>query len=249
AARLDSYTDVEGETAEVARELRLRSTVGAPILVDGKLWGALMAATRGDEPFPEDAEARVAAFTELVATAVANTEAREQLTTLADEQAALRRVATLVAAQAAPDDIHAAVAEEVALLLAAHRCAVGRYEPGETFTVTGYWSMDGTDLAVGTQIPLEGDMVTATVRQSGQPIRIETFDDLSGPVVDYAREVGPLPPSTVVVPIVVDGKAWGIIFVSSMVDPLPGNAESRVVLFTELVATAIANAEARERVE
>jgi GAF domain-containing protein len=172
-------------------------------------------------------------------------DARASLAQLADEQAALRRVATLVAAQAAPDDIHAAVAEEVALLLAAHRCAVGRYEPDETLTVTGYWSMDGTDLPIGTQIPLEGDVVTATIRQSGRPMRIDTFDDLSGPVVDYAREVGPLPPSTVGAPIVVDGQAWGVVFVSSMTDPLPGDAESRVVLFTELVATAIANADSR----
>src|SRR4029079_9441156 len=68
---------------------------------------------------------------------------------------------------------------------------------------------------------------------------------LSGPVVDYARQVGPLPPSTVAAPIVVDGQAWGVLFVSSMTDPLPGDAESRVVLFTELVATAIGNADSR----
>src|SRR5262245_23201738 len=172
-------------------------------------------------------------------------ETRAALDLLVGEQAALRRVATLVAAQAAPDDIHGAVAEEVALLLAAHRCAVGRYESDETLTVTGYWSMDGTDVPVGTHIPLEGDIVTATIRESGRPMRIDSFDDLSGPVVDYAREVGPLPPSTVGAPIVVDGQAWGILFVSSMTDPLPGNAESRVALFAELVATAIANADSR----
>src|SRR5205823_1242728 len=78
-ARMDSYLDVEGNTAEVARGLRLRSTVGAPILIDGRLWGALMAATRGVEPLAEDAETRIGAFTELVATAVSNAQAREDL--------------------------------------------------------------------------------------------------------------------------------------------------------------------------
>jgi signal transduction histidine kinase len=96
AARIDGYASVEGETASVARDLRLRSTIGAPIVVEGALWGGLMAATRGAEPFPEDAEARIAAFTELVATAVSNAHAREALHRLADELHASR--ARLVAA-------------------------------------------------------------------------------------------------------------------------------------------------------
>jgi signal transduction histidine kinase len=88
--------------------------------------------------------------------------------------------------------------------------------------------------------------VTAAVRQAGHPIRIETYDDLTGPLVEYARTVGPLPPSTVAAPIFVEGEIWGTIFVSTMkADPFPGDAESRVMLFTELVATAIANAENR----
>src|SRR5262249_36875748 len=109
AARIDSYAGVEGETADVARELRLRTAVGAPIFVEGKLWGALMAAARGQEPLPEDAEARIAAFTELVATAVSNAQAREELQLLADEQTALRRVATLVAGGALPEQVFASV--------------------------------------------------------------------------------------------------------------------------------------------
>ena len=97
-ARMHSYDEAwEREATDLARSLRVRSAVGAPILVEGKLWGALMAATRGVEPWAENAETRIAAFTELVATAIANAESREALAELADEQAALRRVATLVA--------------------------------------------------------------------------------------------------------------------------------------------------------
>ena len=71
--------EAEGEAADLARSFRLRSAVGAPILVEGKLWGALMAATRGVEPRAENAETRIAAFTELVATAIANAESSAEL--------------------------------------------------------------------------------------------------------------------------------------------------------------------------
>jgi GAF domain-containing protein len=245
AAAIPDYTGLAGTVAQAARQAGIVGGIGAPIVVDGSTWGLIAVAATQGAPLPPGVETRLSVFTELIAAAISNADARRALAMLADEQAALRRVATLVAAQAASDDIHAAVAEEVALLLAAHRCAVGRYEPDQTLTVTGYWSMDGTDIRVGTKIPLEGDVVTAAIRQSGRPMRLDTFDDLSGPVVDYAREVGPLPPSTVGAPIVVDGQAWGVLFVSSMTGPLPGNAESRVVLFTELVAMAIGNADSR----
>src|SRR4051812_4595401 len=79
-ARMHSYDEAwERETTDLARSLRLRSAVGAPILVEGKLWGALMAATRGVEPWAENAETRIAAFTELVAMAIANAHARTEL--------------------------------------------------------------------------------------------------------------------------------------------------------------------------
>ena len=79
-----------------------RSAVGVPVVVDGAFWGVIAVGTREAEPFPADLEDRLADFTELVATAIANSQAHEQLTQLADEQAALRRVATLVAEGATP---------------------------------------------------------------------------------------------------------------------------------------------------
>src|SRR6185503_10043598 len=90
-ARIYSHEEAwaRAETG-VARSLRMHSAVGAPILVEGKLWGALMAATRDVEPWAENAETRLAAFTELVATAIASAEARDALAQLAQEQAALR---------------------------------------------------------------------------------------------------------------------------------------------------------------
>src|SRR5262249_11480792 len=128
AARIDGYADATGATADLARGLRLRSAVGAPILVAGKLWGALTAGARGEEPLPEDAEARIARFTELVATAASNAQAREQVTALAAEQAALRRVATLVAEDARPVELFRAAAAEAGTLLGADYAGLARYE-------------------------------------------------------------------------------------------------------------------------
>ena len=235
----------KGSVVATAGHLGLVSSVVTPIVVEGRTWGVIGVSST-DEHLPLATEERLEKFSDLVASAIANAQSREALAELAGEQAALRRVAMLVAGQAAPVEIYAAVAEEVARLLRADRGAIVRYEPDATLTVTAYWSTDGTDVPVGTQIPLEGDVVTAAVRQAGRPTRIETYDGLSGPLVDYARAVGPLPPSTVAAPILVEGRDWGVIFVSSMkAEPFPGDAESRVMLFTELVATAIANAENR----
>jgi GAF domain-containing protein len=79
-----------------------RSSVGAPITVEGRLWGVLAVVSKKESPLPTDAEQRLAAFTELVATAIANSQAHQELSRLADEQAALRRVATLAAQGARP---------------------------------------------------------------------------------------------------------------------------------------------------
>jgi signal transduction histidine kinase len=79
SARLDNYTDVSGAFAEVIRELGSRSGVGAPIIVEGRLWGVMIAGAVGDEPLPADSEARLASFTELAATAIANADSRASL--------------------------------------------------------------------------------------------------------------------------------------------------------------------------
>jgi GAF domain-containing protein len=75
----------------------ITSTAAAPIVVDGELWGLMAGAMTDGEPLPDGVEERLAEFTELVATAISNTTSRERLAELADEQSALRRVATLVA--------------------------------------------------------------------------------------------------------------------------------------------------------
>ena len=114
AARIDDYTDAgRARSHEAARGAGFQSAIGAPITVEGRLWGVIIAISTDPEPIPERSEARLGQFTELVATAVANAEARDALAQLADEQAALRRVATLVAQGVEPEAIFSAVGEEI----------------------------------------------------------------------------------------------------------------------------------------
>jgi GAF domain-containing protein len=108
-ARIDDFADVPGDSAAAGRDTDIRCAAGAPIVVDGKVWGVM---ATGLATLPPDVEDRLAGFTELVATAISTTQAREDLRRLADEQAALRRVATLVAHGAMPELVFAAVARK-----------------------------------------------------------------------------------------------------------------------------------------
>jgi signal transduction histidine kinase len=77
---MDSYADTHGHIGEVIEGLRFRSGVGAPIVVEGRLWGTTIANWIGADPPPEDTEERMAKFTQLLETAIANADTRDQLT-------------------------------------------------------------------------------------------------------------------------------------------------------------------------
>ena len=109
AARVDDWEGATGAVAAMASGLGVRSAVATPVVVEGHLWGAVIAATSQSVPLPTEMESRIAQFTELVATAIANAAARGELSRLAEEQAALRRVAVLVAQQPSPDEVFTAV--------------------------------------------------------------------------------------------------------------------------------------------
>src|SRR5262249_51936766 len=123
------------EVVGLLRSYGQRSAVGAPILVENRVWGLVIAGTMRTEPLPPNAEVRLAGFTELVATAIANAQARGDLTNMAEQQTALRRVATLVAQRVAPDVVFQAVAEEAGGLLGADISALVRLESDDTLTV------------------------------------------------------------------------------------------------------------------
>ena len=240
--RIDDFEDIQPTTV-FAEKPRAMSLVGAPITVEGSIWG-LMLAWSQDSRLPPDSEAQLTAFTELVATAIANTDARVQVQRLADEQAALRRVATLVAEGLAPAEVFAAVAEEVGRLLGVDSTHLARYEPDGTVTSIGSWSLDGIHRPVGTRVPLDGTSVTGLVFDTGRPARLDDYERASDEIATIIQEMGVT--SSVGAPIVVDGRPWGALIASSTnPEPLPADTESRIARFAELVATAISNTEAR----
>jgi signal transduction histidine kinase len=167
-----------------------------------------------------------------------------ELSRLAEEQAALRRVATLVAGQATAEEIYATVAEEVARLLYADRGTVGRYEPdGTTMTIMASWNNGRRTLPAGTTVALVGDGVATIVQQSGRPFRLDGYQRLSGPVIELARALGDLPVSSIGAPILAEGRVWGVIIAASTgPQPFADDTESRLMGFAELVGTAISNA-------
>jgi GAF domain-containing protein len=136
-ARIDDYAHMEGEIAEECGRVGIRSTVGIPIAVGGRTWGAMVVSSTDTEPLPADTEGRLADFTELLATAIANSEAQAEVARLAEEQAALRRVATLVAQGVPADALFGAVCDEVEALAGAEVSAVVRFEADGTLTVMG----------------------------------------------------------------------------------------------------------------
>jgi GAF domain-containing protein len=246
--RIDDFAGASGALGEIGRTWGVRSGVGIPISVEGRLWGLMFVASTRDEPLPADTEERLAGFTELVATAVANAQARLELRGFAEEQAALRRVATLVAHGASPEDVFADVTEAVGMVLGADHTGMCRYEPDGAATILG--TATTTDAAippsaiVGSRVGLGGRNVTTEVFQTGRPARIDRYVDVSGPFSDVANDASLR--SVVGVPISVEGRLWGSTIVASTRDePLPADTEERLAGFTELVATAIANAQAR----
>jgi hypothetical protein len=122
---------------------------------------------------PSDTEQRLAKFTELVASAIANSEAHEELARLADEQAALRRVAMLAAKGAPPVAVFEAVSKEVAELFRADAGAVMRYEAGGTLTAAGAWTASQGHAPTGMRFTLEGS-VSGLILKSGRPLESTT---------------------------------------------------------------------------
>ena len=239
------------------------------MIVDGRLWGAAIVGSRGPEPMPPDTEARIGDFADLVATAIANAvtraelqASRDELRALAHQQAALRRVATLVARGVDPPEVFSAVAEELARCLGGyHHSVLFRYEPEGAGLLLAVGNGDPRDAAAGEALPadlleelkkrylgerfsLEGESVAAMVFRTGRAARMDSYENAPGSIAARFRALGIR--TSVGAPIIVDGCLWGAAIVGSLQpEPLPPDTEARVSDFTDLVATAIANAQTR----
>ncbi len=242
-ARIDDYGQASGLVAENVRSIGVRAAVGVPVLVGGRLWGVMAVGSSGQEPLPADTEVRIGAFTELMATAIANSDARAEIERLAGEQAALRHVATLVARGAETGEVFAAVAREVAEVMHLPVAAVQRYEDDETTTVLAAWSDRAHPFQPGTRWPYHASGLGGRVRQTGRTGRVVDYSRRRGAFAAKARELGLH--SIAGAPIIVDGAVWGLVTIASTDGPLPNQTEDRLAEFTELVGTAIANAQSR----
>jgi signal transduction histidine kinase len=172
-------------------------------------------------------------------------ESRDANRVLADQQASLRRIATLVARAVPPSEVFTAVAEEMARCLGVDHATVERYESDGAATVVAAYGADGArHMEVGKRLSFRGDSVAALVRHTGRIGRRDMGADEDDPDAKYITELGLR--SGVGAPIIVAGQLWGAAVVASFrPDPLPPDTEARVADFADLVATALANAQAR----
>jgi signal transduction histidine kinase len=168
----------------------------------------------------------------------------------AEDQAALRRVATLVAAGAEASEIFRAVAEEAGRLLGARSSATIRYDRGFALTVGRWHEGDGPGgFEVGTAVPIEGsDGLTAIVARTGRSARIDDYSGVRGHAAALMRKNGFA--AAVAAPIVVGGLTWGLVLVATATPGGLGiDAERRLGDFAELVALGLESAEARAQVD
>ena len=170
--------------------------------------------------------------------------AEESQRALANEQAALRRVATIVAADASPSRVFAQVTREVATLLRLPAASLMQFEGGRTARVVGAWSEDGRlRFPVGATLEPDGETVVAKVLRSAGPQRVERYEEASGSLAHTVHSFGYR--GAVAAPVTVGGKLWGTLVVVSASDtPLPAGLERRLCDFADLVAQALANADA-----
>lgn len=170
----------------------------------------------------------------------------DQLAALAEQQAALRRVATLVARAAPPSEVFSAVAEEMARCLKVANAEVHRYEDnGAAIVAVGSFAEAGVaHVPLGESHPFEGENVSAKIWHSGRPARIDSYERAPGAIAARMRDLGLR--SRVGAPIIVDGRVWGVALVgSTRPEPLPLDTEERIGEFADLAATAIAAATSR----
>jgi signal transduction histidine kinase len=78
-SRVDDFDEVGGAVAASLRSLGLRSGVAGPVVVGGRIWGALVVCSSASEPLPPGTEDRVGAFAQLVSLAIESAENREEL--------------------------------------------------------------------------------------------------------------------------------------------------------------------------
>ena len=178
---------------------------------------------------------------------MSNDENLTRLQALLAEQAALRRVATMVAGSTPAPALFELVCEELGKLLAVKTTDMIRFEDERFAMVVGSWTGNDTpSFPVGERIPVEGETVTAKLHRSGRPERVDDYDEVESELAERLRGFGIH--SVVGAPIYVAGRLWGALMVSSeQAHAFPAGTEAGISSFAELVTAALANVDAREQ--
>jgi PAS domain S-box-containing protein len=203
---------------------------------DGSTFPVELAVTRPDLPGP-------ALFCGYLRDVTERRRAERALQGMAEEQAALRRVATAVAAEVEPERLFGLIAEEVGRALDARIGNILRYDDGAAL-VMGGWSDGAEAIPVGTTLVLDGNTIAATIWRTQRPARYDSLEGRTGSLVQTLRATGIK--AAVGAPVFVAGELWGAVIISSDGAPFPPEAEFRVSDFADLAAQAIANAHARD---
>jgi signal transduction histidine kinase/CheY-like chemotaxis protein len=223
-----------------------RDVVAAPITINGRLWGLVAAYGRANQSLPIDCEFQLAEYTSLMSLAIANAEARDEYHSLADQQAALRRVATIVAQGADPHAVFTAVSIEASRLLGVNAVSMMRYD-SDTKMLTKLFGTHGERSPVrdGVTFPLADSPEAQLVVETGDPSRVEDWSKIPGPKAAQHRAEGF--GQSMAAPVIIDGEIWGFIAAYTEANQtFPIGCEQRLAEFTNLMAMAISNAQTRE---
>lgn len=245
SARIDDLAAVPGSWTELATALGYVSSAGAPIVIEGRVWGAMTAlSTRG--ALSSTAERHLAEFAELTGTAIAGAMARAELRAIAEEQGSLRRVAELVARNTSQQEVLETVTREASRLIDGHPTTLMRVEPDGSAAVSV--AIHDGPVPVGTRVEItaEDQGTVAQVVRTRRPARRDDYGELPGRA--WARDLYAVH-SSVGVPIIVAEEVWGVLGVTSQSAQLPTDSELRLSEFAQLVGAALANAHARESLQ
>jgi len=248
----DDPTGLPSPLREEVYRLGTTEAIKVPVMVDGQVWGYLAASWR--DTAPPEVESRLARFTELVTMAINNADgrarldaSRERLAEYAEEEAALRRVATTVAASAPTTEVFDVVTAELRRLLHIESAVLQRFEDDGTATVVAI--CDPQDLiadggSARSRVSTENGNLVTKVRRSGRAELLGSYDDESSLITTDLGGAGVL--GAVGVPVKVAGRQWGMAAVAWR-RPVTRDLKSRLTEFTELLSIAIGNADSRER--
>jgi hypothetical protein len=157
------------------------------------------------------------------------------------DQAALRRLATLVARGAEPAEVFEAVVNEMRRCASADTAGLWRYESNNEMTKLAAAEHPGLQLAkwpVGTRSPIDGSTLAGIVQRTGRPARMDSYENSTGSLAARIRDAGVH--AAVGVPVVVDGRVWGLAAVGSVEpEPMRADTEARISAFAELIGTVV----------